>query len=219
MKKPRKIKKTGLFFAFWGYKRGMRTSKWTKKTTAALTERVRGQHNKSRMFGLIAKEMGLRPNSVRNFYYKVTCKDDKKAFKAFTRSETDNLLKAVLLGLSRGESVRSICTTLANGDKNKMLRFQNKYRAILAKDPARLDAVKTALDKQGYLVKDPVAKTLPVAQIIKMPHVNDEKLSDTDIANLFMGFVRLVRKNNESMIDKLKKEIERLKKSEAVRNS
>lgn len=201
----------------------MKPSKWTKKREQSLVERARGQQNKSRIFTEVAKEMGLRPNSVRNFYYKFVGACDKKSFRAFSRGEVDNLLRAVILGTSRGESVRGICTNLAGGDKSTMLRYQNKYRTILAKNPERLNKVKVTLDKEGYIVKSPEQMSfLPsdTAKIITIPKVKpaiarEEKLTDTDIANLFMGFVRLVRKNNESMIDKLKKEIERLKSEES----
>ena len=45
--------------------------------------------------------------------------------------------------------------------------------------------------------------------ILSMPLFDDE-LTDQDLVNLFMGLVRLVRRQYQTQIDKLKAEISRL---------
>ena len=127
-------------------------------------------------------------------------------------------LREIILGYSRGESVRSICMRLGSGDRGRMLRYQNKYRAILQNDGALIDQTLKNLSEEGYLVKNPLRTPLRASypaqslrnNIIEMPAPDYNSLTDQDITNLFMGVVRLVRKQGQSQIDKLKNEIEQL---------
>jgi uncharacterized NAD(P)/FAD-binding protein YdhS len=133
----------------------------------------------------------------------------------FTKLEIQTLLRAVILGYSRGESVRSICLTHAKQDRAKMLRYQNKYRAILVNNKELIERTIKDLEAEGYIVKNPLAPGIAPNNIIEMPtQPNYGNLTDQDITNLFMGLVRLVRKQGQSQIEKLKAEIERLKISQ-----
>ena len=191
----------------------MRKSAWTFAKTNKLLEAVKTGSNKSSAFAQIAKQMGLRPDSVRNFYYSHAKNGVVKRAPKFTNSELRDLLRTIILGYSRGESVRGICLRLADGNRTKMLRFQNKYRQILAAEPLLVSQTVAGLEKEGYIVKSPLP-TLKFDNVLRMPAPDNNNLSDQDIMNLFMGLVRLVRKQGDSQIEKLRAEIERLKRSE-----
>ena len=189
--------------------------KWTERQIKELLEKA-ANGNRSHVFAEIAHVTGRKPNSVRNFYYKLVGEDQKKSVEAFTDFETERLLRAIILGISKGESVRSICMSHANGDMGGMLRFQNKYRATLLKAPECIERTVRTLEGEGYFVKSPL--DIP-AKIISMPATKETHLSDSDIQNLFMGLVRLVRNNSETQVEKLRAEIERLKTEFAVKHT
>jgi hypothetical protein len=107
----------------------------------------------SGMFDGYAKKTGRAKGSVRNYYYALlrTSGDDRvkkllrgtglKAEKitAFSETETDDMLKAILSQKSRGISVRKAVLNLSGGDDKLMLRYQNKYRNVLVKQPERIE--------------------------------------------------------------------------------
>lgn len=112
------------------------------------------------VFEKTGEALGRKPNSVRNYYYmqmRPHYADAPRAtpFETFTEEETNALLRAVLLGKAQGRSVRASVMALAEGDRTKMLRYQNKYRAILRKDPDRLRALCRELAREGIPAKDP----------------------------------------------------------------
>lgn len=107
----------------------------------------------SGMFELYAKKTGRAKGSVRNYYYALlrSCGDERvkallrgtglKAEKItqFTEEETDEMLKAILTQKSKGISVRKAVLSLSGGDDKLMLRYQNKYRNVLTKQPERIE--------------------------------------------------------------------------------
>ena len=213
----------------------MKKSKWTQSQIDLLSQKASRGNVRTRAFAEVARATGRRANSVRNFYYKNLAREKAK-FVAFTAGEVKGILREIVLGTSRGESVRSICMRLGGGDRTKMLRIQNKYRAIVKSDPAAIEAIKDELEEQRYLVKSPLAGAgslrgttkLPFKikgwtpqadgvsdNIITLPPRTDNTVSDSDINNLFLGLMRLVKKQAEDgargQIEMLKTEIERLK--------
>lgn len=106
----------------------------------------------SGMFEGYAKKTGRAKGSVRNYYYALlrTSGDERvkkllrgtglKAEKitAFSEDETDDMLKAILTQKSRGISVRKAVLNLSGGDDKLMLRYQNKYRNVISKQPDRI---------------------------------------------------------------------------------
>lgn len=106
----------------------------------------------SGMFDGYAKKTGRAKGSVRNYYYALLrCSGDDKVKKIlrgtglkaekiaqFSESETDDMLKAILAQKSRGVSVRKAVLNLSGGDDKLMLRYQNKYRNVLSKQPERI---------------------------------------------------------------------------------
>ena len=57
----------------------------------------------------------------------------------FTEAETDGILREILKQKSKGVSVRRAVLNLAKGDDRLMLRYQNKYRNVVNKEPERLE--------------------------------------------------------------------------------
>ena len=68
-----------------------------------------------------------------------------------------SLLKTVLQARSAGESVRACTLRLAEGDTRRMLRYQNKYRALLKSQPALVDRARRELQETGDAIFDPYA--------------------------------------------------------------
>lgn len=108
-------------------------------------------------FDAVALRTGRSPNSVRNHYYTKLrhAHGRASAFIPFTEHETEVLLRQILLAKANGESVRACTLRLSDGDSNRMLRYQNKYRAIMKTRPDRLRAVRQSLLAEGYEVPDP----------------------------------------------------------------
>lgn len=106
----------------------------------------------SGMFASYAEKTGRAKGSVRNYYYALlrTSGDERvkklltgtglKAEKIvqFSEADTDRILKEILIQKSKGISVRRAVLNLSKGDDKLMLRYQNKYRNVLTKEPERL---------------------------------------------------------------------------------
>ncbi len=119
----------------------------------------------SGIFAGYAQKTGRAKGSVRNYYYallrssgdervkKLLSGTDLKAesIVQFSEEETDKMLKAILEQKSRGVSVRKAVLKLSGGDDKLMLRYQNKYRNVLAKQPDRIDKLmrECGLDPDG----------------------------------------------------------------------
>ena len=109
----------------------------------------------TRIFEEYAERTGRAKGSVRNYYYtllKMSDNEDVKkmlegtglkaeTIRPFTDEETDRILRAILTEKSRGVSVRRAVLNLSGGDDKLMLRYQNKYRNVLAKQPQRIEAI------------------------------------------------------------------------------
>lgn len=202
--------------------------KWTQANIKKLLSQT-NDANKTASFLRIAKQMNLKPGTVRNYYYsgmwrKHLAKQDEKtmtpqikSFDKFEYPEARDLIRAIVLGYSRGESIRSICLKHAKGNPSKMLRYQNKYRNIMANSPEQINKIAASLENEGYFIKNPISENQPSKQSIKqeaelltMPQHYPQTLTDQDIQNLFMGVIRLVRKQNQSQIETMRSEIARL---------
>lgn len=154
-----------------------------------------------------AKKYNRKPNSVRNYYYHEIdnlSKDSKRLEKLkidlskhekssiiyFSKEEENDLMKKIDDMVSGGMSVRKACYTLSKGDVGQMLRYQNKYRNFLSKTNS---ANENNLDGE---------------KIIKFTKKRTA-LTDNEIQSLFMGLVRLVKRNAiEEISDKVKVDFE-----------
>jgi len=107
----------------------------------------------SGLFASYAQKTGRAKGSVRNYYYSLlrSTGDDRvrkllkgKALKAekiipFSEDETDKILKEILKQKSKCVSVRKAVLNLSKGDDKLMLRYQNKYRNVVCKEPERIE--------------------------------------------------------------------------------
>ena len=162
------------------------------------------------------KEFGKLTNrnalSVRNFYYaqtKILKQNDNlqkelgidiskhfvQKFEHFDIA-SENKLKQQIDNLKLdGISTRSACLMLSNGDIKNMLRLQNKYQNLKAKQ--------TSLAKKDNFEKLNKGNLASDAQVIKFPNVNQsgmqkQKLTDDEIKSLFLGLVKLVKQSADS---------------------
>ena len=104
------------------------------------------------LFEGYARQSGRAKGSVRNYYYALLRSTGNKEVKkllrgtdlkaepvrAFSDEETDMILRRILTEKSKGISVRRAVLNLAGGDDKLMLRYQNKYRNVLSKQPERI---------------------------------------------------------------------------------
>ena len=101
-------------------------------------------------FDSVAMLTGRKPNSVRNYYY-ARIKDQEAAQQygvgcsAFVPFSDDELRM----------SVRACTLQMGNGDTKSMLRYQNKYRAVLRTRPDIISKVNSELAQDGLPTFDP----------------------------------------------------------------
>ena len=106
------------------------------------------------VFEQIADRTGRKPNSIRNYYYaQVRQRDDGQEhtarFVPFTQQEVDWLMEQVLIARAEGQSVRSCLQKLSAGDHSLMLRYQNKYRAVIKSRPDYVRDLVERLNSEG----------------------------------------------------------------------
>lgn len=112
------------------------------------------------VFEQIAQATGRRPNSIRNYYYaQVRNREDghphAARFVPFTPEEVDWLMEQVLTARAAGQSVRSCLQKLSGGDHSLMLRYQNKYRAVIKSRPDYVRALVEKLNGEGVMCDAP----------------------------------------------------------------
>ena len=112
------------------------------------------------VFEQIASQTGRRPNSIRNYYYaQVRQHEDGQAHAArvvpFTQQEVDWLMEQVLTARAEGQSVRSCLQKLSGGDHSLMLRYQNKYRAVIKSRPEYVRDMVDRLNEKGITCDAP----------------------------------------------------------------
>ena len=107
----------------------------------------------SGLFAQYAQKTGRAKGSVRNYYYALLRSTGDERVRAmlkgtqlkaekitpFSEEETDRILKEILTQKSRGISVRRAVFNLSSGDDKLMLRYQNKYRNVVTKQPERIE--------------------------------------------------------------------------------
>ena len=87
------------------------------------------------VFERMSRQLGRKPNSIRNFYYAqvraAQGEDGARAtpFETFSPEEVERLVEQVLTARAQGVSVRACVRQMADGDRTRMLRYQNKYRS------------------------------------------------------------------------------------------
>ncbi len=129
------------------------TEEEAKSLINYVCEGVNSGNTLSGIFASYAKKTGRAKGSVRNYYYALLRSSGDKRVKEllngtnlkaekivqFSDKETDEILKAILMQKSKGISVRRAVMNLSGGDSKLMLRYQNKYRNVLAKQPEKIE--------------------------------------------------------------------------------
>ena len=148
---------------------------YTKEEAQSLVKYVcegRGQGKTlTRIFDEYAKNSGRARGSVRNYYYALLKSTDNadvreiladtqlkaEDIRPFSDEETDKILKAILKEKSKGVSVRRAVLNLAGGDDKLMLRYQNKYRNVMTKQPERIQRL---MKEAGFTVTEDGRKAI-----------------------------------------------------------
>jgi len=116
------------------------------------------------VFDAVAAKTGRKPNSIRNFYYAKVREDPNRehspAFVPFTQDEIWDLLVTVLSAQAKGQSVRACTLQMGRGDTRAMLRYQNKYRALIKNNPVLVSEVVRYMRENNMPVIDPYEKSL-----------------------------------------------------------
>lgn len=109
------------------------------------------------LFSDYGRQHGRASGSVRNYYYKLLKTQEARPIlegrhlraekiTPFTREETQTMLARILAEKNKGYSVRRSIANVCGGDEKLILRYQNKYRNMLKKQP---DEVRAAAEKLG----------------------------------------------------------------------
>ena len=148
---------------------------YTKEEAESLVKYVCDGRGKGKTLTAIFEEYAARSGrargSVRNYYYALLRSTDNEEVRnilagtdlkaedvrPFTEEETDKILRAILEQKSRGISVRKAVLNLSEGDDKLMLRYQNKYRNVLSKQPERIDRL---MKECGYTTTDASRKAI-----------------------------------------------------------
>lgn len=107
----------------------------------------------TKLFEEYAQKTGRARGSVRNYYYALLRSTGNaevkkllngtqlkaESIQPFSDEETDRILKSILIQKSKGVSVRRAVLNLSEGNDKLMLRYQNKYRNVMAKQPERIE--------------------------------------------------------------------------------
>ena len=141
-----------------------RHSGWSEKENQMLWETADEAQQQGlplkAVFERVAEQTGRRPNSIRNYYYaQVRQREDADRhparFVPFAPEEVEWLMEQVLIARAAGQSVRSCLQKLSGGDHSLMLRYQNKYRAVLRTRPALIAELVEKLRAEGVECPQP----------------------------------------------------------------
>lgn len=159
----------------------------------------------SRLFEAYGKKCGRAGGSVRNYYYQFLKSRDLRAkeilhgktlhaerIREFSEEERDEMLRRILAERSKGYSVRRSIANICAGNEKMMLRYQNKYRNLLKKQPELIERTAKEMGLKGY----PAAVRGDFLQ----------KRLEKEINDLYDRLAIALREEN----DRLKKAVERL---------
>ena len=153
------------------------------------------------VFEQIAEQTGRRPNSIRNYYYaQVRQRGDGQLhaarFVPFTQEEVDWLMEQVLIARAAGQSVRSCLQKLSGGDHSLMLRYQNKYRAVIKSRPDYVRDMVERLNDRGVSCDQPQVNHRVRADInVSCLNLNEEarRTGDAELARACDTISRYLR--------------------------
>ena len=119
----------------------------------------------------MSRQLGRKPNSIRNFYYAqvraAQGEDGARAapFETFSPEEVERLVEQVLTARAQGVSVRACVRQMADGDRTRMLRYQNKYRSTVRTRPEIVRRVMDRLNEQGRAFVSPYGQEAGGAEL------------------------------------------------------
>lgn len=185
-------------------------SGWSQEETDQLWKEIREAADTGAplrgVFERLGQALGRKPNSVRNYYYMQLREQGGEAcrraapFDPFTEEEIHLLLRHVLEDRGQGKSVRASVMDLSGGDKSLMLRYQNKYRALLRKRPELIEQICRELRQEGL----PCPECAPPAP---SPSPAPFSSADPDVNSILSGLSGLIQragKNSAPESDRLK---------------
>lgn len=156
------------------------------------------------VFDDISRQLGRKPNSIRNYYYaqmkNLSFEGGQRAipFQTFKEDEVRGLLKSILEGCSQGMSVRACVVRMAEGDKTRMLRYQNKYRSIIKTRPDIVREVMDELAQSGVRVRDPF-QTRTIARVsMAQTESRLRESGDPALQQLLSGLNALLSRTNSA---------------------
>lgn len=176
---------------------------WQKQEIEALERSVQqaeqsGEPLRS-VFERMGRELGRRPNSIRNFYYaqvRAQAGDGAQRalpFETFAQEEVEQLLARVLTARAQGTSVRACVRELAGGDRTKMLRYQNKYRSVIRTRPELVKRVMEDLTSRGVPFVSPYDEGEPAkAPSMTVLHEKAARTGDAQVTALMSGLDHLL---------------------------
>ena len=183
---------------------------WQKQEIDALQQSVeaaeRSGESLRSVFERMSRQLGRKPNSIRNFYYAqvraAQGEDGARAtpFETFSPEEVERLVEQVLTARAQGVSVRACVRQMADGDRTRMLRYQNKYRSTVRTRPEIVRRVMDRLNEQGRAFISPYAQEAGGAELAALKNRAQES-GDAHIGQLFESLDYLLARALEKPAD------------------
>ncbi len=177
---------------------------WQEEETARLLSAVRAANASGAplrsVFESLSGDLGRKPNSIRNYYYTCLRRRPEGAtlpvtpFETFTPEETHHLLRQVLMARGQGRSVRSCVMAMAQGSHSRMLRYQNKYRALLRTRPELIESVRQELAREGLPCPPPRLETADPAFCDPEDTAAARLMAQPCVAAMLEGIKELIRR-------------------------
>lgn len=187
-----------------------------------IAEGKRAGRTLTELFASYGKAHGRAGGSVRNYYYKLLRSEEHAAkevlagkelragaVRPFTEEETERMLRDILAQRKGGASVRRAILNVCGGDAKQMLRYQNKYRNLLRKQP---ELVRAAAERAGLAPEIVVRKNRSVL----------EKRLENEINALYDRLALTLREENERLretVKRLTEENELLRRASRVKGA
>lgn len=179
-------------------------SGWSADETALLWKTADEAQEKGlplkQVFESIAEKTGRRPNSIRNYYYAQARAHEGghqrvARFVPFAEDEVRSLVETVLRHKAQGQSVRACLQELSGGDHSLMLRYQNKYRAVLRSRPDLINEALETLHAEGIDCPRPQVRGRSISPGGALEHLmaDAREQGDPEIMQACGVFARLIR--------------------------
>ena len=201
---------------------------WKQEEEELLFKEIESSESSGRplkkVFEAVAEKTGRKPNSIRNFYYARIKEKDLSttalhagAFVPFSEEEIHSLLRTVLSAQANGISVRSCTMSMGGGDNKAMLRYQNKYRALLKNRPKLVEQVAAELKEEGVdfdpYMRKPLRRERNAGRLDKIEGIDGDSFMD-GLERLITAASEASRKEaaSKAVIAELRAKIQRQEK-------